>query len=171
MDYREWFIRQFDEYIAGEVAGSGVEKSRDGVAHAYNDAVEAGELKRQRSNLIDEGRELFNRYVLPAREARRNGIRTAAQPILDALNDDTILGLNDPVLSQAYPIGDGTDKTLRNWTVDDWTVSTNERYRNAARVTAAAKEYDEEVATPIIKALRRFERLTTGELLANERRG
>lgn len=164
---KEWFIEQFDRFVsAASNDGSEVEKSRDALAHAYSDAVESGQAERWRDDLTTEGRVLFDRFVKPAREQRKSSMRRSAQELVDALNGETILGVQDPRLDQAYPLGDGRDKTLRYWTAEDWRAATTERYRNAAAVTAAAKEFDE-AADQITRALISHGVNTTGELFAS----
>lgn len=142
MHDEQWFIERYDGYVASEVDGASLEKSRDAVAQAYVSAVEAGEIERWREDITEEGRYLFDRIVKPTREKRRNSMRKSMDYLLDALRGDTILGPNDPVFVLAYPLGDGTDKTLGNWSQDDWRNATTERYRNAASATEAARQFD-----------------------------
>lgn len=160
---REWFIREYDRIVAEQSdQGMTVEKMRDALSHRYADAVERGE-SRYVDDIVDEGRALTNRFVSPVRDARRMSFRKNVGDIIDALNGDTILGRDDPRLDQAFPIGDGTDKTLRYWSADDWTDATTERYRNAASATASAAEFDE-LSQVIVGALRSRNVRLTGEL-------
>lgn len=164
--YREWFVTGYDTDVAdtGD-AGAAVAKSRDARAHAYADAVEAGDLPAHRMDLVDQGRDLFDRFVTPERERRRTAMRGSAGHLVDALRGDTVLGAEDPVLARAYPLGTGLDKTLNRWTAEDWRAASTERYRNAASVTAAAREFDGSAET-IITALQERGLTTTGELFA-----
>lgn len=166
MTDKSWFIEQFDAFVtSSNDDGAPLEKSRDAVAQAYVDGVESGELPRWQSELKDEGRALFDRLVKPVREQRKSSMRKDAEYLVDALNDATVLGESDPVLDQAFPLGDGRDKTLRYWTRDDWRAAATERYRNAAAVTEAARRFDE-AAELIAQALASRGVNTTGALFA-----
>lgn len=164
-NFRNWFVDQFDTFVTENDEGVELEKSRDAVAHAYADAVEAGDIARWDADTTSEGRGLFDRLVKPVREQRKSTMRSDAQYLVDALNGDTILGRDDPALSQAYPLGDGRDKTLRFWTAEDWRSAVTERYRNAAAVTEAARRLDE-LADRIVAALVSHGVNTTGDLFA-----
>ena len=165
-DFRDWLTSKFDAYVTDSGDdGSTVEKSRDAIAHAYSDAVETGDLGRWKSDLVTEGRALFDRFVKPVREQRKSAMRRDAEYLVDALNDETALGRDDPALAQAFPLGDGRDKTLRFWTAEDWRTATTERYRNAAAVTEAARRFDE-AADLIVRALTGRGVNTTGDLFA-----
>ena len=67
-------------------------------------------------------------------------------------------------MGRAYPLGDGSDKTLRHWTTQDWQNATTERYRNAAAVTVMAAEFDQEVAAEMIQRMLRKGAVRTGDL-------
>ena len=160
---KQWFIDTFDRLVSEHPdEGMTVEKARDAMSHAYLDAIERGE-QRYQDSLMDEGRALFDRFVGPARDGRRRTFKNCTLFLIDALSDSTLLGVEDPVLDQAFPLGDGTDKTLRYWTSDDWAASVTERYRNAASATAAAAEFDVRAQT-IITALRTTGSRQTGDL-------
>lgn len=164
---RDWIIDRYDEFVGSEGDdGALVEKSRDAVAHAYADAVESGAISRPTVDLVTEGRSLFNSHAGRAREQRRVSMKNSAAHLLDALLGETVLGADDPALGLAYPLGDGTDKVLRLWTVDDWQAAKDERYRNAAAATGAAADFDSNVASEFIAALRKRGKRTTGDLFA-----
>lgn len=164
MHEKHWFIERFDSYVAGEGGqGAVLEKSRDSVAHAYASAVEAGEIDRRQPELVEEGRELFDRFIKPVRSQRRQSMLATVEDLLDALADRTILGADDPILRMSFPLGDGRDKQLNAWTRDDWSGAITERYRNAASVTSAAADFD--AATQhIIDAFRQQDVRITGDL-------
>lgn len=143
MSDKQWFMESFDGYVAGEGdSGAVLDKSRDAVAHQYADGVESGVIDRPETDLVQEGRDRFDRFVVPLRERRKSQMKRSARELLEALSDGTILGLDDPRLAQAFPTGDGRDKTLSLWTVGDWETARTERYRNAASVTSAARDFD-----------------------------
>ncbi len=162
---KQWFVEQFDRYISSNTDdGAELAKSKDAVAHAYADAVESGEIERWQADVFTEGLALFDRHVKPIRERRKSAMRRDVEYLIDALKDGTMLGADDPVLNQAFPLGDGRDKTLRFWTAEDWRSATTERYRNAAAVTGAARRFDEELADLIVRALAGRGVNTTGDL-------
>lgn len=165
-DWDQWFIEQFDRYVAGQHdEAPSVDKSRDAVATAYAEGVRHGRIERRRLELETEGRELFDRLVMPERDHRRASFRVSARYLVDAITDQTVLGEQDPVLDQAYPIGDGTDKTLRYWNPEDWNTSRTIRYRQAAEHTRAAQEWDVQVVSPIVAAMRQCGARRTEDLL------
>lgn len=164
MTDKAWFIQKYDGVVADAgPEGAYLEKARDAVAQAYQDAIESGEILRWQAEIKDEGRALFDRLIKPVREHRKSSMRRDAKYLVDALNGQTVLSGDDPVLHSAFPIGDGRDKTLRLWTLDDWRSATTERYRNVAAVTAAAREFDE-YADAISRALLARDVDTTGDL-------
>lgn len=160
----QWFVEAYDRVVLGSAdEGTEVEKSRDAVAHAYADAIESGAEERWRMDLVQEGRLLFDREVGNVRTRRRRGLKHDAEYIVDALSDGTILGADDPVLAQAYPLGNGSDKTLGLWAVPDWLGAIRERYAGAEERMVAAREF----AVPsqkVIEALAEREARTTWQL-------
>lgn len=162
--YRDWFIAAFDESVAAAPSGQPVAESRKHVARAYADAVDAGVIGRWTEEDTMQGEALFNRFVEPARSTRRRDFRNESRHIVEALNGDTILGVSDPVFAMAYPIGDGTDKRLGAWTVEDWMAATASRTENAERAASASREFTTEVAIVVIGALVRQGAVTTEEL-------
>jgi len=164
MTNRQWFIDQYDHIVAeaGD-DGSEVDKTKDAVMHKYADGVETGDIERYTTNVTAEARALFDQFVKPERDRRRNEMRKSVEYLLDALMDGTILGVNDPKLDLSYAVGDGRDKTLRLWTQDDWQSATTARYRNAAQVTKAASAFDDD-ATRIVHAMQARGVRKTGDL-------
>lgn len=138
----EWFVKTYDAFVASEGdTGADLEKSRDEVAHSYATAVENGDVKRHQDDLVAEGRKLFDRWVGRVRSARRDSFKRDVLYLIDAASDETILGPNDPVFATPYPLGDGRDKVLGLWTVEDWLGAVHERNSNAVAVAAAAHEF------------------------------
>lgn len=164
---REWFIETYDGFVSdSRDDGAALEKCRDAVATAYADAVESGTADRWTPDLVTEGRALFNQFIEPERERRRTSVKRSWRNLLDALSGETILGRDDPALALAYPIGDGTDKTLFYWTAEDFQAATMERFRNAAAATEAAAEFDREYASAFIAAMKRRNVAYFGALFA-----
>ena len=87
--------------------------------------------------------------------------------LLDALQGDTILGRDDPYLRMAYPLGDGTDKTLALWTTRDLESARTERYRNASAASVAASEFDLDFASKFIAELEQRNAAQIGDLPFN----
>lgn len=162
---KQWFLETYDRYVEDNgLDGVTLEKARVAVVNACVEAVESGVEERWENSLaLDAARE-FNRHVKPERDRRRSAIRKDCEHILAALADDTILGIDDPILRTAYPVGTGVDKTLFYWTREDFREATHERYRNAADVTAAAKEFDLEYAQRFITAMAHRQAAYLGEL-------
>lgn len=168
MTHKEWFVEAYDRHVSESGNyGSAVEKSRDATAHAYADAVEAGEQERYAPDLVSEGRALFDQFVKPERDRRKSSMRRSMEYLLDALNDGTILGVDDPSLAMAFPLGDGRDKTLAHWTAEDWRAATTERFRNAAKVTEAASDFDEQ-AEKIVRFMQDRQAATVASLFTAE---
>lgn len=151
-DHNEWFIHEFDRTVAESGDGNELAKSRDDVAHAYATAVEAGDLEAWRDDLVEQGRDLFDRFVKPERTARRNAFTRELEVLIDALNGDTILGRDDPRFAQAIPIGDGRDKRLGAWSPEDWLTATTTRTRNSESVATATREFAEK-STVVVSAM------------------
>ncbi len=143
----EWIEREYDR-IAAEYGTDGVtvKEARDLAAQRYEAAVQSGEIEREGIDLYAEGLNLFDRIVRPLRQSRKKALQNDMQTIVAALNDETILGSEDPILHVAFPLGtqDGRDKVLALWTREDWRAAAMTRYRNAAEVTAAAQIFDEQ---------------------------
>jgi hypothetical protein len=142
MTDRDWIVAEYDAVVAAEGdEGAVLEKSRDAVAHAYCDAVETGRIDRAMDDLVGEGRLLFDRFVGPERRRRRESMQANAEYLLSALRHETILGPSDPAFVVPFPLGDGRDKVLGLWTLEDWGGAVNERNRNAVAVAAKAHEF------------------------------
>ena len=167
MSTSDWFVNAFDDFCRDEGSAVEVEKARDAVARAYAYAVESGQISRDTQSLDDEGRQLFNAHVMPRRNRRRGHLMKDGLYLLDALRGNTILGTDDPRLWMAYPLGDGTDKTLALWTVRDLESSRTERYRNASDAAQAAAEFDREFAAQFISELEQRRVTQIGDLPFN----
>lgn len=164
-----WFREKFDSVVrASGLDGLPLKESREQVALLYEDAIRSGSIVRPEIDLFTEGKALFNSIVEPERDKRTTRLQKTAQHLVEALNDDTVLGRDDPALHLAYKLGDrdGTDKILTAWTPDDWQNAIMVRYRGAAEATEKAKEFDT-VATEIVAVMYRRGAHTTADLFAD----
>ena len=133
-------------------------ESRSAFAAEYQRDVMSGAVARPEVSLLAEGEALFDKHVLRERDRRRKGKHGFAENIATSL-----LGNLEPTLDLAVPVGDGTDKLLRYWTVDDWQESINVRNRAAADVVDSAREH-EGYASVVIAALKIANGGFTGDL-------
>lgn len=142
----QWIKDTYDRIVreSGEEPLT-LKEIKERVAQAYADAVESGELERHDISLVDEGCALFDTIVKPERKDRKARLLQELDYIADASADGTILGTQDPVFDQAYPLGNGSDKTLGLWTRDDFQFAIVTRYRKAGEATAAATAFDMKV--------------------------
>lgn len=104
-------------------------------------------LKKRERDLEAEALSLINEHLNPIRRTRSTGLRRDLEYVLDYwVNPDEAANI-EPLLSRGYKLGtqEGDDKTLRFWSVDDLRRSAMARYREAAEVMRAAREFDETV--------------------------
>lgn len=144
---KEWFIHAYDEIVGAEADGIDQDKLRDAMARDYLDARERGEVES--SSDMDMARAKADHYLRPIRQGRRGSFRKDVEYLLDALNDETILGTEEPRLQQAIPVGNGIDKRLAYWTAEDWATAVNARQKNVQAAAAAATDFTD-LATRVI---------------------
>jgi len=151
----QWVVAAYDR-VADEFAaeGASVKILRDETIHRVSAAIEAGEYTLPTKTVENQVADIFDRVVPKARRVRRSELRTQFRIILDILEGGTLLGDEDPKLDQAFPLGNGEDKTLRYWTVVDVAMSINVRYEKAAEATSAATGFDAD-GTALIAELNR----------------
>ena len=162
----EWLIDTYERIVAAAGDdGITVKESRELVATAYEEAVRSGKITRAEIDLYDEGLTGFDKAVRPRLRARSSSLHRDMETITRAIGGETILGVDDPILYVAYPLGtdDGRDKVLALWTAEDWRSSAMTRYRGAAEVTAAAQIFDEQ-ATLIARQITARNCITTGAI-------
>lgn len=151
-----WMENTYDAIVA-ESGDDGItsKECREEFAKRYDAAIESGELERDNITTYEEGLGHFDRDIKPKRRARSRRLQDSATQITEALNDETILGRDDPILHQAVPLGDldGRDKIIGLWTAEDWRNATITRYRKAADMTAAASAFDYHAQSIIAKML------------------
>ena len=134
--------------------------SRAEFAAEYQRDVMAGKVTRPEMSLIAEGEALFDKHVIRERDRRRKGRHGFAENIANSL-----FGTDDPLLDIAVPVGDGTDKVLRFWTIDDWRESIRVRERAATDAAESAAEHAKH-ANSVIVALANEGGGYTGDLFS-----
>lgn len=163
-----WFVKEYDKAVA-EAGADGLarEKARDAVAHRYLDAVETGEVGRYNPDLVAEARDLFDKFTGKIRQTRKTTMRGSMENLLAVIQGDALLEESDPILEWSFPLGDdqGNDKTLRYWTVDDWTSAAANRFSRAAQASTAADEFYQR-SKEIIAAMKRGNARWTGDLIS-----
>lgn len=92
----------------------------------------------------------FESDVEPERARRSQRLGEEVDYLLDGFKEDGTYV--DPVLGQAHRVGDGTDLVLRYWGRDEWLGWSYKRLKNAAEVSAAAKQ-DADRAEAMIRQL------------------
>lgn len=165
MTEEQWFIDAYDEVVQSEPDGVELAKIKHEVGLRYEDAVESGEIERDAPALSAEGEDKFDKYIPPARRSRKAVFRRDLGNLLDALNGETVLGEDDPRLDQAFPIGDGRDKTLRYWSVDDFQNALSVRYAKAADSMDAADGFAK-IAREVIRQMSAHNARMFGRLFA-----
>lgn len=163
MNENEWFEHAYDQIVGDETAGIEQDKLRDALAHDYLYAVERGEIEPQ--SAMDLARAKADQYMRPIRRRRKASFRKDIEHLLSALNDETILGSDDPRLQQAVPVGNGVDKKLAFWTAEDWMTAVNVRQQNVQRAAEAATELSE-LATSAIREMTSRNAVMFGDLYA-----
>lgn len=113
--------------------------------------------------------ELRKAYVTQGMGKVRGGARRSGRRNLPILARHLARGEDLPedlaILDDAFPVGDGTDKVLRYWTLDDWEAMTGAVTLNRDYVNQQANESlrDSEV---IIGAFKTRKAKFTGDLFA-----
>lgn len=161
---KAWAVSVHDE-IVSEHGTITVREARTEFASRYAADVAAGRIKRQKRSLEQEAEAMFDRFVMPNREARRKSMQRDFEYITDSLfgiGDGATL---DPIMAAAYPTGTGHDKTLREWSLEDIEMARTVRYRMAAEQTAAAAEFDQ-TTQAIVDAMKAAGAATIGALVS-----
>lgn len=154
-------IRLMDEHVAANGGAVTIADTREAILPAVRELL-AGTPR----DLDAEATRALRLVTDHTRDRRRLTLKRNLDFILDGFTDPEAGAHLGPFLDYAYPLGtdDGSDKTLRNWTAEDFRAAITARYRNAATVTVAAKDFDD-AASQLIARLA-FERAhTLGDLL------
>lgn len=168
-DYAAWIVAKYEETVRQHQDGLELEKSMDAVAHALLDAVETGDAPAPAAT-YDWAAKMTAAAVSVKRKRSRALIKKDVEYLLEAFADPENSIQIEPMLDHVFPLGshDGRDKALRYWTVDDFTASAMERYRNAAAVAEAAREY-EEVVSRAVERMKRAHAIYFGDALKIDR--
>lgn len=161
---RDWAISVHDEIVEAHGVIT-VREACTEFAARYVADVAAGLIKRQKRSLEQEAEAMFDRFVMPNREARRTSMRRDFEYITDSLFGIGDGATIDPIMACAYPTGTGHDKTLREWSAEDIEMARTVRYRMAAEQATAAADFDASVQ-PIIDAMKAAGVATLGALMA-----
>lgn len=89
-----------------------------------------------------EAQDRINRVVGLERDRRANRIKRDLDYVLDYLtNPDEAALIPDPLMDMAFRLGeaDGSDKSLRNWTPEDFTFLGQQRVKAAKEAEEAAE--------------------------------
>lgn len=152
--------RLMDEHIAAVGGAVTISETRQAILPAVKALI--ADSPR---DLDAEASRALRTVTESARDQRRVTLKKELEFIIDAL-DNPITGAHlEPYLNLAYPLGttDGSDKTLRYWTRDDFQMAITSRYRNAAVVTVSAKEFDD-AAKALINRMETAGATTLGDL-------
>lgn len=132
-----YWVRLYDEAGAEYDEAQPLDVLRKQAAARFVADVESGAVTPPQLDLEQHALDQFNRHVMPIRNRRANRLQTDLEYILDnAFSEDG--AYVDPLLDQVHRLGDGTNKPLRLWTVDeihDWAYR---RLAEAADVSEAA---------------------------------
>lgn len=95
-------------------------------------------------NVEREAEHLVADHLNTLRQRRSNGLRRDLEYVFDYWTNPEEAANVEPILDRAYKLGTATgdDKTLRLWTTDDLNRTSMARYREAAEVMRAAREFD-----------------------------
>lgn len=91
---------------------------------------------------VMEARLIYKDKIEPLRDRRSQSLRKAMEYLIDSLlyGED---GSNiDPLLSQSFKLGNGTEKLLAAWTPADYRASSTKRQKEAGDQVVSADEFD-----------------------------
>lgn len=150
----------YDEYVRSVDDPAGVKVSD--VKMAIWDQVKALVSASDR-DLDRETSALVNMSVTSERSKRSRSLPQHLDRLLNGIPEAG--EYVDPMLDMAFGLGDehGVDKTLRNWTAEDFYNLTVVRYRVAAETTKAASQFDE-IAQQLVSRMRAMGAFTVGEV-------
>lgn len=140
-----FFESIFDENTA-RMGTPSPSESKEAFIATIADGVRSGRIPRRAVTVEDAARLEWLDHIEPLRDRRRRGLKK----VIEYLRDSLLYGSDganiDPLLSQAYPLGDGTDKTLSAWTPTDYQNASLSRQKVAMDQVASADEFDAVVA-------------------------
>ena len=94
---------------------------------------------------------VYSGAIRKERDSKKASFKKSRDSIVNAL----LFGDDEPAFDEIVPVGNNKDKRLGLWTPDDWAASVRVRYRNAADVTAEARENDDQAQVIIDEMTRR----------------
>lgn len=132
-------LHLYDEHVAKHPTGVKYAQARQAIRDDVRKLVAAA-----KRDVDVETDVLLSRVLGKSRADRSRGLKRNLDYLLDAFENSDDGAYIDPLLEQAYRLGDqaGTDKVLKNWTAEDLRNLVVTRYRIAADGTAAAAELD-----------------------------
>lgn len=136
-----WIVQAYDTVTAnGDVAdkpGLLIEE----VVRFAAEGIADGALVEEVEPLEVRLRRKVRAKIAHTRERRRDLLIKEGESIYLAATGEGVLFSDGALLNKRFPIGNGTDKALKNWTPDDWIISAGVRDDNAAVVSQAARKY------------------------------
>lgn len=107
-----------------------------------DDEQDHPEVIPARSVLVEEYVTSRVTVVMDRNRRRLTSSKGYLKLVLDAARGDTVLGLDDPILDTAMPIGDGetTVRSLRYWTEDDVMMTDDSVETNRKQANQSADE-------------------------------
>lgn len=134
----EFIVSLYDEHVRGTGAET---KSADAIEAIRPAVIDA--ISNAPRDLDAEADRLIRQIIGSTRQRRTTALKRDLEWFLDSAMPETGDYI-DPLLDRAYGLGraDGSDKTLRYWTPEDFRFLVVTRYRVAAEQASAAKEFD-----------------------------
>lgn len=140
---RYWFEQTYDKLLDGDDTGLKQTEMQELFVADYLAQVRTGQVVRPELGLEAEGMYLYRQFCPPMRTARRRQFGKDQEWIQWAIDDPEIAGpFEETCLAMAYPVGDGRDKQLGLWTIEDWLIATTVRQQNVEEAKAALSEFE-----------------------------
>lgn len=164
-----WIVNNYDRIVRG-AGGDGIKvrDARTAVVERIVCALETGEVEPLNAQRMAEA--MADQAMLPARRARKTALHDQLNWIIEDLHGETVLGHAHPRLRQAFALGDGRDKTLALWSVDDWRGALNVRREKRDEFTAAVQIFEDQVQT-VVAAMFAAGATTTADLFPDSDAG
>lgn len=139
---RDGFFESVFDENAARLGNPTPSESKEAFIATIADGVRAGRIPRRAVTIEDAARLEWLDHIEPLRDKRRRSLKRVVEYLRDSLLYGSDGANIDPLLSQAYPLGDGTDKTLAAWTPTDYTNASLSRQKVAVEQVASADEFD-----------------------------
>lgn len=132
-------IDLYDQFVKENQGDEGVKvaEAKDGIREAVIEIIRATDR-----DIDAEADAVINATISSERGRRSRSLKKNLDYLIDGFSEEGTYV--DPILDLAFSLGDeaGIDKTLREWTVEDFDYLTVTRYRVAAEATKASQEFD-----------------------------